>query len=286
MNDQWLIFDMPYMCYRAFFSTGGLSYKEGPTGVIYGVLKSIQHMQNQFLTDKLMFCFDHGKSWRKHLYPDYKKNRRKNMTKEQEQAYDEMKVQVNQLKYRYLYEIGYRNIFYQKGFEADDIIAALPLIHKLNAIIVTADKDLFQCITETPRVVVYNPFKDQTMDAKLFRRTYGVLPSQWAWVKAIAGCPSDCIPGVKGVGEKTAIKYITNNLTGAKANAIDAHKQSIQQTLVLTGLPYNDGVHCLNVNQLQIEKDEVSLKAWRQVTSSLGMKSLENSMEVRDGEEE
>lgn len=279
MTDHWLIFDAPYMCYRAFFSTGGLSYKEGPTGVIYGVLKSIQLLQNKFCTDKVIFAFDHGRSWRKVIYPDYKKNRRQNMTPEQEQAFEGLKIQINLLKYRYLYQIGYRNIFFQKGFEADDIIAAVPVIHNLNATIVSADKDLFQCITETPCVTVYNPYKDEVMNCKAFRKTYGILPSQWATVKAIAGCRTDNVPGVKGVADKTAIKYLQNQLGGQKANAINTQKSNIARTMELVRLPFDDGEHSLDLSKLQLANDCVTMKQWNEVVGSLGMKSLKDALE-------
>jgi 5'-3' exonuclease len=75
---------------------------------------------------------------------------------------------------------------------------------------VTTDKDLFQCICE--QIGWYSPIQNKAWYYRSFMTEYGIEPRQFALVKAIAGCSSDNVPGIKGVGDKTALKYVKNEL--------------------------------------------------------------------------
>ena len=75
--NHWIVIDATYLAHRAYHSKPYLSHEGGPTGVIFGVLKDIQLFRRQFATDRLVFCFDHGKGLREIKVPYYKSTRRK-----------------------------------------------------------------------------------------------------------------------------------------------------------------------------------------------------------------
>ena len=214
-NDKTLIIDTPYLCHRAKWSTGDLSHDGEATGTIYGVLRDIEILKRIHDPDVMVFCFDSKHSKRKKLYSGYKANRKHPERTKAEWAFeDAFRRQIKLLRTRYLRMMGYNNIAFQKGYEADDHIAAtlnaLPR-HK-NAVIVTADHDMYQCLRQG--VTIYNPQKkdNQYYTTKSFKDEFGVAPSRWPFIKAVAGCSSDCIPGVPGVGEKTVIKYLKGEI--------------------------------------------------------------------------
>ena len=78
-------------------------------------------------------------------------------------------------------------------------------------VIVSTDQDLWQLLSGD-RVTVWNPRTKKMLTEQAFRERWGIGPSQWADVKAIAGCPGDGVPGVPGVGEKTAAKFMAGRL--------------------------------------------------------------------------
>ena len=215
MSKTWLILDCNYLCHRAKHSMGGLSYEGTVTGVIYGFLKSVIAFQEKFNTSNVVFCWDSKTNKRKEIYSKYKQNREdrfKDMSKSEVKFEWAFREQMKMLRKEYLRTIGYRNIFCQKGYEADDLIASVCAYLKENekAIIITSDKDLYQCINHY--VNFYNPQRNKMITYQSFVKDYGIEPCTYATVKAIAGCSTDNIPGVKGVGEKTAIKFLTSQL--------------------------------------------------------------------------
>ncbi|GAH00618.1 unnamed protein product, partial [marine sediment metagenome] len=100
------------------------------------------------------------------------------------------------------------------------------------------------------------------------------IPREWKLVKALAGCSTDGIPGVKGVGEKTAIKYLTSQLKETtKACQAIISKEGIKifkRNLKLVALPFK------GTNVFKLKKDKLSKEGWIKVTKTLGMKSLQN----------
>jgi len=239
----WLFLDVNYLAHRAFYSTGHLTYKEIKTGVIYGVLRDILNLQELHCTNRVAFCFDSKASKRKALYPAYKGTRAtkyKEMEKDEKRTWDEFREQIQLMRREYLPSLGYQNVFCQKGYEADDLIASLclNLEPEAHAIIVSADSDLLQCLTD--RVSMWNPVKSQMMTSGAFRKKYGVDPIQWSQVKAIAGCKSDDIKGIHGVGDKTACGWLRGKVkAGSKtyqkiSDGLAVHNQNIG----LTRLPF------------------------------------------------
>lgn len=267
----WLIFDCNYLCHRAFYAMKNLSWEEVKTGVIYGVFRDICTLQSLFNTPHVAFCFDSVKSLRRLVYPNYKWDRQTPDNMEEQDAKDELSRQIRLLRREYLYEIGYRNVFSQRGYEADDLIASI-VLHSLtkkdDAVIVSSDHDLYQLLT--PRVCMYNPHHKNTITHESFYQEYKVSPTQWVDVKAIAGCNTDKIRGIAGVGEKTAAKFINGTLKPkAKTFQSIVHGDAIwkgNRRLVL--LPYPGTKNC------NLQKDEVTKRKWLRMVDGLGMKSM------------
>ncbi len=98
----------------------------------------------------------------------------------------------------------------QAGYEADDLIGTLArkaATAGLDVIIITSDKDMFQLLT--PAVRIYDPVKDKWFGEAECRERFGVEPARVVEIMGLMGDAIDNIPGVKGIGEKTAIKLIT-----------------------------------------------------------------------------
>ena len=212
---RWILLDVNYLAYRAFHSTGDLHFKNSPTGVTYGVLSEALRVMERFQTKLVCWCFDYGKPLRTGLLPGYKgarKKARKEKTEAEKQAHENLKIQLDSMRTGLLRDLGFKNVFFEKGFEADDVIAKLAqtIPHPHESIVVSSDQDLYQLLTANS--MNWNPHKQELLTHDKFCRVYGITPQQWIDVKALAGCSSDNIPGIPGVGEKTAIKYLKGEL--------------------------------------------------------------------------
>lgn len=272
--NTWLVIDVSCICYRAFHSTGDLSYKEVPTGVLYGFFRDIVYLQDRFNTDKIVFCFDKGRSFRYDLLPSYKRTRKKKYAsapKEERRARAALKDQIKLLRRKYLKYLGYKNILSKSRFEADDIIASV--VKNLptgdEAIIVSSDSDMLQLLKSN--VNIYNPHQKRTVTKTTFLREFRIRPFHWVNVKAIVGCPTDDIKGVKGIGIPTAIKFLTHNLKpGAKKDSI-LHNPGFSQwseNIKLVKLPFP------GTPVFKLQEDEVTAKKWIRLCKKLGMRSL------------
>lgn len=266
-----LLFDVHYLAHRAFFSTGHLSHEDVSTGVVFGIFRDIAQLQNQFGTSNVVFCFDSKFSVRKELYPEYKSSRKRDKWDEDQiAAWKEMVGQINKMRKETLHEIGYRNVFVQRGYEADDIIGSICQTYPNNKIvIVSADSDMFQLLTSN--ISIWNPRKGYLFTKEQFERRYNVHPTIWPEVKSISGDSSDNIPGAQGVGIKTAVKYLNGDLKLAtKANqAIRQLGKQYEVNLKLIQIPYE------GTQDFHIKKNRLSGKRWNKVLRQFGIKSLQ-----------
>jgi DNA polymerase-1 len=214
-----LVIDTNYLCYRALYTTGQLSHEGKGTGTIYGVLVALDTLRERFDPDRVLFAFDRGYGKRLEVFPEYKQHRRKNNEQLSDVEFHDLidfRDQVDLLRRRVLKGLGYRNVFWQKGYEADDVIASLvtDLVEEdenEQMIIVSADQDLWQLLS-WGRTTCYNPQTRVTMTAEKLLKDYGASPMQWGRAKALAGCDGDGVPGIKGVGMKTACKWEAGKL--------------------------------------------------------------------------
>lgn len=276
MPKTWLIIDSNQLGYRAFYKMGGLHYHGNPTGVAYGFIGTIHFLQREFPNAQFVFCFDYGKNIRYDLCPTYKAKRRQNKLekkKEELKQLADMEGQLKLLRRKILKLIGFQNVFYQKGYEADDLIASVcrEIPDEDEGVIVSSDEDMFQLLRKNIRI--YRPNQRDVMTRKRFINSYKIKPKQWIDVKCIAGCSSDEIPGIKGVGQTTALKFIRGELpeTNKKYAAITCKegKKIIEANRKLVKLPIEGTMQCRL-------KPNDKLDGWKGAYKILGIRSMKD----------
>ncbi|PIV55043.1 DNA polymerase I [Candidatus Desantisbacteria bacterium CG_4_10_14_0_8_um_filter_48_22] len=208
------IIDGQNLIYRAFYALPRLTNSKGtPTGAAYGFSTMVLKILKEEKPDCIGVAFDlPGPTFRHKIYKEYKATRQKTP--------EEISAQIPIIK-----EIvkGFRiPIIEKQGFEADDCIGtiAVKAQDKYNVVIVTGDKDALQLVNSS--ISVMNRKTDVTVmyDAAVVKENFGVEPENVIDMLALAGDASDNIPGVKGIGEKTAEKLIAEfkNIEGLLAN--------------------------------------------------------------------
>ena len=196
---------LAYRMYFALTAGGGGSQrwqtsKGEPTAGVYGFARELLRTLEQEKPEYIAVAFDVGKTFRDELFPEYKATR--------EKMPDDLRPQLERIRQM----VDAFNIprLEMEGFEADDVLGSVAHIANEQGIgvkIITGDRDLLQLVNE--RTTVYlagdnqNYITDEDVEKKL-----GVLPKQVVDYKAIVGDKSDNIPGVMGVGEKTAVNLL------------------------------------------------------------------------------
>jgi 5'-3' exonuclease len=188
--------------------------------------------------DHLVFAWDSIESKRRNYDSLYKANRQKN--KEEDPTLIEAFFQFDELHTTILPRLGFVNNFRIAGYEADDIIAQVCRGKADTSLVTIAsnDQDLYQLLGNGVRM--YKPTKGVFYTAKDFREEFmGLCPAHWVSVKAIAGCNGDNVKGIRGVGEKTAVKYLMDT-SGTPHKKIDTHEahKIISHNWPLVSLPY------------------------------------------------
>lgn len=219
---------------RAFYGIKVLTTKEGIyTNGIYGFLNILIKLEQEIKPDCVAVAFDlKAKTFRHKLFADYKAGR-KGMP-------EELAQQMPILK-EILADLGY-TIVVKEGFEADDILGTLAKSCSANGdecYIATGDRDSLQLVDENVRVALattqMGKGHTQIMDIDAVKEKYGLTPDKLIDLKALMGDSSDNIPGVKGVGEKTAVTLLQNfeTLDGVYQNIQDAKiKKGVREKLI------------------------------------------------------
>lgn len=197
---------------RAFYAIPILTNKDGQyTNAIYGFLNILFKLIDEEKPNYIGVSFDLNKPTFRHLeYSEYKGNRRK-MPEELRSQIPIIKEILNVMKI---------NIYEKEGFEADDILATIAKKAEdrgICAVIVSGDRDLLQVATDKIKIKIPKTKLGKTEMESYFAKDvfkrYGVTPKEFIEVKALMGDSSDNIPGVPSIGEKTAIKIITQYKT-------------------------------------------------------------------------
>ncbi|KKK99183.1 hypothetical protein LCGC14_2635310 [marine sediment metagenome] len=210
---------------------------------------------------------------RKDLYDGYKSNRKRTleMTDEEKQFRADLRQQLECLRTKMLRKMGFKNICWQQDFEADDIIASIckDYYEEKEFIIVSTDQDMYQLL-DGDRVTIYNPMSKRSVTRESFEEQYEIEVEKWAKVKAIAGCTSDSIPGIKGVGEVGAIKYLNGVLKeSTKAyEKIDSQLDLVAHNLRLIQLPFP------GTFSFGLVRDLVTPENWNEGVKGMGMNTL------------
>lgn len=202
-----ILVDGNNLLFRSYYATSysGVimhSSKGFPTNALYGFINMMNKIIQEENPNYIMVAFDKGKTFRHEKYDSYKAGRI--------ETPDELKRQFPKAK-EILDAMGISH-FEIDGYEADDIIGTLAkqvdLEDEFIATIISSDKDLLQLISDDVTVKLLKQTGSIQMDEKEFINTYGVKPIRMIDLKALMGDPSDHIPGVKGIGEKTAINLL------------------------------------------------------------------------------
>jgi DNA polymerase-1 len=184
--------------YRAFYALGRLTNSRGmPTQAVYGFAQMLLKVMREKKPDYLCVVFDPpGPTHRHEMYTAYKATRQK--------MPEDLVTQVPYIKEL----VSYHGIarLEKEGYEADDVIATLARWageHDLEVVIVSSDKDLLQLVDD-PWISQWDPQKERVFTEEAVAERFGIPPSQMIDYLALVGDSTDNIPGVKGVGEKTA----------------------------------------------------------------------------------
>ncbi|MFP4583749.1 MAG: DNA polymerase I [Desulfococcaceae bacterium] len=188
--------------YRAFHAIrGGLSNSRGmPTNVAFGFTRMLLKLMDEKAPEHLAVLFDvKGPTFRHERYPEYKANR--------PPAPDDLVVQIPWVKdITRAFNIP---LLEKEGFEADDLIGTLARQAEsagYHVVMVTGDKDFLQLVTEKTRL--WDPMKEVETGPEEVREKFGLEPSDLVDVMGLSGDTSDNVPGVPGIGPKTAAKLI------------------------------------------------------------------------------
>lgn len=207
-----VIIDGKSVFYRGYYAMGNLSLEDGtPTGGVYGFASLAFEVIRKLKPDYVVVAWDKkGTSTAKRsaIYPEYKAGRKK--------APDDFYEQIPLLK-DLLKTLGWP-LFETDGYEADDILGTLAVqANKLGieANLITSDLDMLQLIDENTKVfAMKRGFSDiEEFDLEYFENKYGLKQSQFLDLKALQGDSSDNIPGVPGIGPKTATQLLQEFFT-------------------------------------------------------------------------
>lgn len=190
---------------RAFYGVRPLSARDGtPTNAVYGVMNMLHRQIIQLRPDYFVVAFDvHAPTFRHEMYSEYKAGRRPTPP--------DLLTQFPLVR-QGLLALG-AHCVECPGYEADDILGTYAAMSKaagVEAYLFTGDKDSLQLISDGVTVLLATTGESVVYDRSFFFEKYGVYPEQFVDVKALMGDSSDNIPGVAGIGEKTAAKLISD----------------------------------------------------------------------------
>ncbi|MEV6755531.1 DNA polymerase I [Streptomyces sp. NPDC051214] len=241
-----LLMDGHSLAYRAFFALPAENFTTAtgqPTNAIYGFASMLANTLRDEAPTHFAVAFDVSrKTWRSTEFPEYKANRSKTP--------DEFKGQVELIGE--VLDAMNAVRFAVDGFEADDVIATLATQAEaagFDVLIVTGDRDSFQLITD--HVTVLYPTKGVSeltrFTPEKVEEKYGLTPSQYPDFAALRGDPSDNLPGIPGVGEKTAAKWI--NQFGSFAELVER----AEEVKGKAGQNFRDHLDAVKLNRLLTE---------------------------------
>jgi DNA polymerase I len=213
------LLDISSYIYRAFHAIRGLATSQGfPTNAAFGVTNMLLKVLRERQPHYLALAFDSkAPTFRHQEYPEYKAHR--------PPMPEELAMQLPYIQ-KIIEGLSLPGLV-MDGYEADDLIATLVREAReqgFEVVIVSGDKDLLSLVQAG--VVLWDPMKDVRFDPEVIREKYGVSPAELVEVKALAGDPSDNIPGVPGIGEKTALKLIA---TYHSLDNLLAHLEEIKE---------------------------------------------------------
>jgi DNA polymerase I len=281
-NNRLLLIDGHSMAYRAFYALPPENFTTStgiPTNAVYGFTSMLINLLKEFQPTHVAVAFDVSrKSFRTEIYPEYKAGRAKTP--------DAFKGQVELIKE----VMGALSIvtIEKEGFEADDLIATLVTKasqQKFMTEVVTGDRDSFALIDRNTTILY--PRKGVSdmahMTPESFEEKYHLQPNQYPDFAALRGDPSDNLPGVPGVGEKTAEKWIreygslasiienADDLGGKVGDSLRSHIASVLINRRITELIRDVP---LDIDIIDLARGDISLERVDQLFDTLQFKAL------------
>ncbi|MCB0084087.1 MAG: hypothetical protein KDE47_24280, partial [Caldilineaceae bacterium] len=241
-----LLIDGHSQAYRAYFGMKApLSTRAGElTGAVFGFARKLFSILREYKPDHVGVAFDLGDTWRHQEFAEYKGTR--------DSMPDDLRAQIGRIEE--MLRAFNMPIVTAEGYEADDILGTLA--HQAGAqgtdvLILTGDRDLFQLVNERVKILYTSGGpspKTSVYGVEEVAERYSLTPQQFIDLKALTGDSSDNIPGVPGVGEKTAIKFLNtyetlenlydhvDEISGPKTrqNLIDSHEQVLKNKRLVT----------------------------------------------------
>ncbi|MFC1482859.1 DNA polymerase I [Candidatus Margulisiibacteriota bacterium] len=279
MNKKLLIIDSHNIIFRSYFAIPPMSNKKGePTQAILGFLNTLFKVIEKLQPDEIVTTFDVAKSFRRDIYEEYKAHR--------PPAPDDLKQQVKRIKE--IIKTINMPTYEKEGYEADDIIGTIVEKTKnknVDCYVLSGDKDLFQLVDDHCKIIMpqARSSEDVLYDAKKVKEKIGVKPDQVVDLKALMGDSSDNIPGVHGVGGKTAaqlleeFKTIDNLIKNTDKIKKDKLRRDIEKEMDNIKLSKKLAEIVTNVPiDFKVEKTDIEWEKAVPIFEELEMKSIIN----------
>ena len=289
-----ILVDGNNLLFRSYFATaysGNMmkNSKGFPTNGLYGLVNMLNKIIREEKPEYMLVAFDKGKTFRHEKYLDYKGGRN--------ETPDDLKKQFSVAK-KLVPLMGIK-CFEIDNYEADDIIGTyskMALIDpEFETTIVSSDKDLLQLINEETEVKLLKQKDYIRMNEETFIDTYGIKPIRMIDLKGLMGDASDNIPGVKGIGEKTALKLLQeydslenvydniDNIKGAtKQKLIDGKESAFMSKDIAT--IYNEVPVTYSLEELKYDGPDVN--GLREIYSDLEFYSFLKDFKEEEKKEE
>lgn len=292
---KWFLVDVDNIAYRAHHSFRNFSHNGKDTGILYGFLKMLTQVSYDLGEGRFLFAFDSRPSIRSKMYPGYKANRK---AKDNMDERVFVRSQIDMLQKEILPAMGWKdNILHAKGYEADDLIAVACEIIPFedDCVIVSNDKDYYQLLEnyrhcaplhkyvykdkeKRGTVSIYQSHNRQLYTYEDFREEHdGIIPAEWIDVLVLAGCSTDGIKGIDGIGIKSAIKWLNEDgdapspfiKSSYYKKIVEGRDEAYRMNYDLVRLPFK-GLRTPKINNAM----EGSSEHWDRVVKEYGMESL------------
>lgn len=263
-----LIIDSHSIAHRIKFGYWHRKFKTKNTGIVFGFWMKVLEIVDLVEPDQVIFTFDGHREQllRKKIYPKYKD---RDELDEKNKEINEIAIpQFHIIKEEFLPSIGFNNLFQLTGYEADDIIASIVFDERYQEdekVIASSDHDLYQLLRYN--IDFYNIITDKIYTAIDFWKEHGIRSNRWQEVKALAGCTSDNIDGINGVGDKTAIKWMLGQIkrTSKIYKKIRPDYDAVMKVnMPLVELPYQ------GCPDFDIKEDTLDLNRYNRIVEQYG----------------
>ena len=275
-----VVIDSNAIGWAIFHALPALSHAQKGTAIIYGFLHTLMVTLSREQPDLIALIWDGSGSKRQDIFPEYKAKRRakkKDLTPSEKVEFKDMMDQFRVLRDEILPALGFANVLSEDGYEGDDLIASITKKYTNYIIrVVARDFDLYQLITQY--CTIYDHVAHKIIDNDYIYEKYGIWPDMWGEMKSMSGCVTDEVPGIKGVGNTTAIKYMQGGMktTGKVYKRIVSSSDVIEFTKKLVVLPFE------GTPEYDLKPDNCTVKAMKKVAKKYGLDSLATRSSLRD----